>query len=67
VAEGRVRLADGGSLAVTVSLGGSVFPDGAEDMLRLLSIADANERRAKQGGGDRVIVNRVPAGGAASG
>lgn len=59
VAERRVRLADGGSLAVTVSLGGSVFPDGAEDMVRLLSIADTNERRAKQSGGDRVIVGAL--------
>ena len=60
VAEGRVPLADGRSLSVTVSLGGSVFPDLAEDMLQLLSIADANERRAKQSGGDRVIVDPGP-------
>jgi diguanylate cyclase (GGDEF)-like protein/PAS domain S-box-containing protein len=57
VAERRVRLPDGGSLAVTVSLGGSVFPESAEDMLRLLSLADGNERLAKQGGGDRVVVD----------
>jgi diguanylate cyclase (GGDEF)-like protein/PAS domain S-box-containing protein len=56
VAERRVRLEDGGSLGVTVSLGGSVFPDLAGDMLQLFSLADANERRAKQIGGDRVIV-----------
>jgi diguanylate cyclase (GGDEF)-like protein len=60
VAEGRVRLGDGRSLGVTASLGGSVFPDVAADMLQLLSIADANERRAKQGGGDRVIVEPGP-------
>jgi diguanylate cyclase (GGDEF)-like protein/PAS domain S-box-containing protein len=57
VVERRVRLSDGGSLAVTVSLGGSVFPEGAEDMLRLLSLADSNERLAKQSGGDRVVVD----------
>jgi len=60
VAEGRVRLGDGRSLGVTASLGGSVFPDVAADMLQLLSLADANERRAKQSGGDRVIVEPGP-------
>jgi diguanylate cyclase (GGDEF)-like protein len=55
VASSRVALKDGRSLGVTVSLGGSVFPDLAADMLQLLSIADANERQAKQGGGDRVV------------
>jgi diguanylate cyclase (GGDEF)-like protein len=61
VADGRVSLDDGRRLGVTVSLGGSVFPDLAADMLQLLRIADANERRAKQGGGDRVIVDPAPA------
>jgi diguanylate cyclase (GGDEF)-like protein/PAS domain S-box-containing protein len=61
VTDGRVSLDDGRRLGVTVSLGGSVFPDLAADMLQLLRIADANERRAKQGGGDRVIVDPAPA------
>jgi diguanylate cyclase (GGDEF)-like protein/PAS domain S-box-containing protein len=60
-AEGRVRLQDGRRLPVTVSLGGAVFPDVAADMLQLLSLADANERRAKQGGGDRIVIDRQPA------
>jgi diguanylate cyclase (GGDEF)-like protein len=60
VAEGRIRLEDGRSLGVTASLGGSVFPDIAADMLQLLSIADGNERRAKQNGGDRVVVDPGP-------
>lgn len=59
VAERRLRLEDGRSLGVTVSLGGSVFPDVAQDMLQLLSQADANERRAKQTGGDQVIVEQA--------
>ncbi|HLE23568.1 MAG TPA: hypothetical protein VI701_04595, partial [Anaerolineales bacterium] len=61
VAEGRIRLEDGRTLGVTASLGGSVFPDISADMLQLLGIADANERRAKQNGGDRVIVDPGPA------
>jgi diguanylate cyclase (GGDEF)-like protein/PAS domain S-box-containing protein len=67
VAERRVRLEDGRTLGVTVSLGGSVFPDLAGDMLKLLSIADANERRAKHSGGDRVIVDPVADTGAPAG
>ena len=61
VAECRVALKNGGKIGVTVSLGGSVFPDTAADMLQLLSLADANERRAKQSGGDRVFVDSAPA------
>ncbi len=59
VAERRLRLEDGRSLGVTVTLGGSVFPDVARDMLQLLSQADANERKAKQTGGDQVIVEQA--------
>jgi hypothetical protein len=33
-----------------------VFPDVAGDMVQLLTQADANERSAKQSGGDLVIV-----------
>ena len=61
VAERRVRLGDGRSLGVTVSLGGAVFPHVARDMMQLLSLADANERTAKHGGGDRVVVESIPA------
>jgi diguanylate cyclase (GGDEF)-like protein len=61
VADSRVALKGGGSLGVTVSLGGSVFPDLAADMLQLLSIADAHERQAKQSGGDRVVFDSTAA------
>jgi diguanylate cyclase (GGDEF)-like protein len=61
VAERRVRLGDGRSLGVTVSLGGAVFPGVARDMLQLLSLADANERSAKHSGGDRVVFDALPA------
>ncbi|HMK08806.1 MAG TPA: sensor domain-containing diguanylate cyclase, partial [Anaerolineales bacterium] len=57
VAERRVRLQDGSSLGVTISLGGSVFPDTAGDMMHLLGLADANERRAKHSGGDQVVAD----------
>jgi diguanylate cyclase (GGDEF)-like protein/PAS domain S-box-containing protein len=66
VAERRLRLADGESLGITVSLGGSVFPDVARDLDSLLSQADANERRAKQAAGDRVIVEPYPRSGSAA-
>lgn len=60
VAGRRLRLADGESLGITVSLGGSVFPEVAGDFDTLMAQADANERRAKQADGDRVIVEPRP-------
>jgi diguanylate cyclase (GGDEF)-like protein len=60
VADSQVRLKDGRNLSVTVSLGGSVFPDLAPDMLQMLSMADANERRAKERGGNLVLFDALP-------
>lgn len=57
VAEQRVRAGDGADLGVTVSVGGSVFPDLAADLDELLGQADLNERHAKQASGDRVVVS----------
>ncbi len=59
VAERRLLLKDGRSLGITVSLGGSVFPEVAHDLDELVSQADANELRAKQASGDQVIVEAL--------
>jgi len=59
VAEHRLLLKDGRSLGITVSLGGSVFPEVARDLEELLSQADANELRAKQASGDQVIIEAL--------
>jgi diguanylate cyclase (GGDEF)-like protein/PAS domain S-box-containing protein len=59
VAERRLRLPDGGSLGITVSLGGSVFPEIARNLDELLAQADANELRAKQANGDQVIIEAL--------
>lgn len=56
VAEGRVPIPGGGSVGVTISLGGSVFPEIARSLEELLAQADDNERRAKQSTGNRVVV-----------
>lgn len=60
VAGRRLRLANGETLGITVSLGGSVFPEVAGDLDTLMAQADANERRAKQAEGNRVIVEPLP-------
>ncbi len=59
VAERRLLLKDGTSVGITVSLGGSVFPEVAHDLEELLSQADTNEMRAKQASGDRVIIEAM--------
>jgi diguanylate cyclase (GGDEF)-like protein/PAS domain S-box-containing protein len=59
VAERHLRLSDGKNLAITISLGGSVFPELARNLDELLSQADANELRAKQARGDQVIIEAL--------
>jgi diguanylate cyclase (GGDEF)-like protein/PAS domain S-box-containing protein len=56
VAERSIELASGERLGITVSMGGSVFPDVARSQEALIDQADQSELQAKSADGDRVVV-----------
>jgi diguanylate cyclase (GGDEF)-like protein/PAS domain S-box-containing protein len=58
VAERGIRLAGGEPLAITVSMGGSVFPDVARNLEELIDQADKSELQAKLASGDKVVVHQ---------
>ncbi len=58
VADRGIRLADGQPLAITVSMGGSVFPQVATSLEELIDQADKSELQAKLASGDRVVVHQ---------
>jgi diguanylate cyclase (GGDEF)-like protein len=57
VAERSIGLADGRRLGITVSMGGSVFPQVAASLEDLIDQADQCELQAKAAQGDRVVIH----------
>ncbi len=57
VSERSIGLADGRRLGITVSLGGSVFPEMASSLEDLIDQADQSELQAKAAHGDRVVIH----------
>lgn len=47
---------EGGPIRISASFGGAAYPENAGDAQELVRAADEAERRAKQAGGDRVII-----------
>jgi two-component system cell cycle response regulator len=60
VAGTRVPLAEGGSAALTVSVGVACFPSEAESILDTLRLADRRLYEAKAAGRGRVVGPPVP-------
>jgi diguanylate cyclase (GGDEF)-like protein len=56
VADRSIGLSSGERLGITVSMGGSVFPNMARNLESLIEQADQSELQAKLADGDRVIV-----------
>jgi diguanylate cyclase (GGDEF)-like protein/PAS domain S-box-containing protein len=54
--DSSIRLTNGRSLAIKVSIGGAAYPDYVDDVHDLVREADEAELEAKQAGGDRIIV-----------
>jgi diguanylate cyclase (GGDEF)-like protein/PAS domain S-box-containing protein len=61
VSERSIALAGGDRLGITVSLGGSVFPEVAGSLEDLIDQADQAELQAKSSSGDRVIIHAAVA------
>lgn len=59
VSERSIAMADGRRLEITVSLGGSVFPEIAGSLEDLVDQADQAELHAKAASGDRVVIHSV--------
>ncbi|HET7011492.1 MAG TPA: diguanylate cyclase [Anaerolineales bacterium] len=57
VAEAGITLESGERLSITVSMGGSVFPDVAATLEELIDQADKSELQAKLAHGDKVVVH----------
>jgi len=57
VSERSIGLSDGRRLGITVSLGGSVFPEMAASLEDLIDQADQSELQAKAAHGDRVVIH----------
>lgn len=58
IRETPVRLPDGRTLRATISLGGAMFPQAAEDAAGLVEAADRAEREAKRRGGGQVVIRQ---------
>ena len=57
VSERSIALAGGDRLGITVSMGGSVFPEVAGSLEDLIDQADQAELQAKSASGNRVLVH----------